>query len=147
VSRESAEGTVSLTRRVTFAAKHRYRRPEWDDAKNEAVFGDCARKEYHAHRYTCDVTVSGAVDATTGMIVDLRALDRVLHAEVVERFDGHTLNLAVPEFADGREIPTGENLARLIALAVQRALGPAPLVTAVTVAEDSSLSATWRAAG
>lgn len=140
-------GTVALTRRITFEAAHRYRRPEWDDAKNEAVFGDCARAEYHGHHYICDVTVSGAVDATTGMIVDLRALDLALRTEVVERFDHKTLNLVVPEFADGREIPTGENLARLIARDVQRALGPAPRVTAVTVAEAQTLSATWRAQG
>jgi hypothetical protein len=28
---------ASLARRVTFSAAHRYRRPEWDDAKNEEV--------------------------------------------------------------------------------------------------------------
>jgi 6-pyruvoyltetrahydropterin/6-carboxytetrahydropterin synthase len=146
VRREPA-GTVALTRRVTFEAAHRYRRPEWDDAKNEAVFGECARAEYHGHHYICDVTVSGTVDATTGMIVDLRALDSALRREVVERFDRKTLNVVVPEFADGKEIPTGENLARLIARDVQRALGSAPKVTAVTVAENRTLSATWRASG
>jgi 6-pyruvoyltetrahydropterin/6-carboxytetrahydropterin synthase len=140
-------GTVELTRRVRFEAAHRYRRPEWDDAKNEAVFGDCARAEHHGHHYICDVTVSGAVDETTGMIVDLRSLDGALRTQVVERFDHATLNVVVPEFADGREIPTCENVARLIARDVQRALGPAPRVTAVTVAEDQTLSATWRAVG
>ena len=145
MSRESAPGTVSLTRRVTFSAAHRYRRPEWDDAKNEAVFGDCARLEHHWHDYSCDVTVSGPVDEATGMIVDLRELDRVLRVEVTDRFDRRTLNAVVPEFADGLEIPTGENLARLIALRVQRTLGRVPRVTAVTVAEDATLSATWRA--
>jgi 6-pyruvoyltetrahydropterin/6-carboxytetrahydropterin synthase len=138
-------GVVALTRRVTFEAAHRYRRPEWDDAKNVAVFGDCARAEYHRHDYSCDVTVTGTVDATTGMVVDLRALDSALRSQVVERFDHETLNLVVPEFADGGEIPTGENLARLIARDVQRALGASPRVTAVTVAEDQTLSATWRA--
>jgi 6-pyruvoyltetrahydropterin/6-carboxytetrahydropterin synthase len=138
-------GTVALTRRVMFEAAHRYRRPEWDDAKNEAIFGDCARTEYHGHHYTCDVTVSGAVDSATGMVVELRALDRALRSQVVERLHHKTLNLVVPEFADGKEIPTGENLARLIARDVQAALGAAPRVTTVTVAEDQTLSATWRA--
>ena len=143
----AAAGVASLTRRVTFSAAHRYRRPEWDDAKNEAAFGLCARPEYHGHTYVCDVTVSGPVDATTGMIVDLRFLDAALTNEVMARFDHRNLNTEVPEFADGKQIPTGENLARLISARVQAALGARAAVTQVTVAEDAALSATWRAAG
>jgi 6-pyruvoyltetrahydropterin/6-carboxytetrahydropterin synthase len=138
---------ASLTRRVTFSAAHRYRRPEWDDAKNEAVFGLCARKQYHGHTYTCDVTVTGPVDETTGMIVDLRELDRALRTEVTDRFDHRNLNTDVAEFAEGKQIPTGENLALLIARNVQHALGALATVTQVIVAEDSTLSATWRSAG
>lgn len=139
--------TLSLTRRVTFSAAHRLRRPEWDDVKNEAVFGPCARAQYHGHTYVCDVTVTGELDETTGMVVDLRALDRVLRAEVFDRFDHRNINVDVPEFTDGRQIPTAECLARLIAAHVQRALGSRPTVTAVTVAEEPALSATWRAGG
>jgi 6-pyruvoyltetrahydropterin/6-carboxytetrahydropterin synthase len=137
---------ASLTRRVTFSAAHRYRRPEWDDAKNEEVFGACARKQYHGHTYTCDVTVTGPVDDLTGMVVDLRALDRALSTEVVERFDHRNLNTDIAEFGEGKQIPTGENLARLIAENVQRSLGSLALVSVVTVAEDATLSATWQAA-
>jgi 6-pyruvoyltetrahydropterin/6-carboxytetrahydropterin synthase len=135
---------ASLTRRVSFSAAHRYRRAEWDDAKNEAVFGLCAREQYHGHTYTCDVTVSGPIDGTTGMIVDLRKLDGALRVEVVERLDHHNLNTDIAEFGEGKQIPTGENLARLIAQNVQRALGDAATVTEVVVAEDATLSATWR---
>jgi 6-pyruvoyltetrahydropterin/6-carboxytetrahydropterin synthase len=137
--------TTSLTRRVTFAAAHRYRRPEWDDAKNEAVFGLCARPAYHGHTYTCDVTVRGPIDATTGMILDLRVFDDALAREVVARFDHRNLSTDVPEFADGYDIPTCENLARHIAARVQTAIGPAATVSAVTVAESPTLSATWHA--
>jgi 6-pyruvoyltetrahydropterin/6-carboxytetrahydropterin synthase len=140
-------GVVSLTRRVTFSAAHRYRRPDWDDARNEAMFGACAREQYHGHTYTCAITVSGPLDESTGMLIDLRVLDRALRAEVVDRFDHRNLNVDIPEFAEGRQIPTGENLAALIAARVQRALGDRPLVTEVTVAEDPTLSATWRVAG
>ncbi len=136
---------ASLTRRVTFAAAHRYRRPEWDDARNEATFGLCARPSFHGHSYTCDVTVRGEIDPTTGFVVDLGVLDRVLAAEVRERFDHRNINLDVPEFADGRLVPTGENLARFILERVQAALGDGVVVTQVTVAEDATLSATYRA--
>lgn len=134
---------ATLTRRVTFAAAHRYRRPEWDDARNEATFGLCARTSYHGHTYVCDVTVTGAIDDTTGFLVDLGLLDRVLQREVRERFDHRNINLDVPEFADGRLVPTGENLARFIFERVQQALERAATVTQVSVAEDDTLRVTY----
>ena len=133
-----------LTRRVSFAAAHRYRRPDWSDEKNAQVFGLCARDHYHGHTYTCDVTVSGPIDSTTGMIIDLALLDRVLATEVRERFDHRNINLDVPEFADGKMIPTGEELARFIFDRIQIALGDAARVEEVIVAEDATLSASFR---
>lgn len=133
-----------LTRRVTFAAAHRYRRPDWSDEQNSRVFGACARESFHGHSYVCDVTVTGDVDPTTGMLVDLGLLDRALATEVRERFDHRNINLDVPEFADGRRIPTGEELARFIFDRVQQAIGQAARVVEVRVAEDATLSATYR---
>jgi 6-pyruvoyltetrahydropterin/6-carboxytetrahydropterin synthase len=92
----------------------------------------------------CDVTVTGAIDPVTGMIVDLALLDRVLAREVRERFDHRNINLDVPEFADGKLIPTGEELSRFICDSVQRALGSAVRVTNVTLAEDATLSSTYK---
>lgn len=134
--------TTTLTRRVSFAAAHRYRRPEWDDARNTATFGLCARPNYHGHSYVCEVTVRGAVDPLTGFVVDLGVLDRALQQEVRDRFDHRNINLDVPEFADGLLVPSGENLARFILERVQLALGGAATVTSVSVAEDDSLRAT-----
>jgi len=131
-----------LTRRVRFAAAHRYRRADWDDRRNEEVFGLCARPNYHGHTYTCEVTVRGAIDPMTGMIIDLRQLDEVLRREVIDRFDHRNINLEVAEFADGRLVPTGENLARFILERVQGGLGERVRVTEVTVAEDDTLCAT-----
>ena len=139
--------TTTLTRRVTFAAAHRYRRPEWDDARNAAAFGLCARPNYHGHSYVCDVTVRGDVDPLTGFVVDLGALDRALQTEVRERFDHRNINLDVPEFADGLLVPSGENLARFILEQVQRALGSAATVVSVSVAEDETLRAMYTVAG
>jgi 6-pyruvoyltetrahydropterin/6-carboxytetrahydropterin synthase len=132
-----------LTRRVSFAAAHRYRVPQWSDERNAEVFGLCARPNYHGHTYVCDVTVRGELDETTGMIVDLAHVDRVLAAEVRDRFDHRNINLDVPEFSDGRLVPTGENLARFIFDRVQRALGAAATVTGVTIAEDETLRVTY----
>jgi len=135
---------TSLTRRVIFAAAHRYHRPDWSDAENFDVFGACANLNYHGHTYTCDVTVSGPVDEETGFVVDLGFLDRVLQREVRERFDHRNINLEVPEFAEGKLIPTGENLARFIAQRVQAALAHTTAhVTRVHLAEDATLSSSY----
>lgn len=134
---------TSLTRRVSFAAAHRYRVPEWSDERNEATFGLCARPSYHGHGYVCDVTVTGDVDPVTGFVVDLGLLDAVLQREVRERLDHRNINTDVPEFVDGRLIPTGENLARFVAERVQAGLGAAARVTRVVVAEDATLSTTY----
>jgi len=133
-----------LTRRLTFAAAHRYRRPDWSDARNAEVFGLCAREHFHGHTYTCTVSVTGDVDPVTGMVIDLGRLDRVLATEVRDRFDHRNINLEVPEFADGGRIPTGEELTRFIFERVQSALGAAARVVEVTLAEDDSLSASFR---
>jgi len=131
-----------LTRRVSFAAAHRYRIAEWSDERNAATFGACARPNYHGHSYQCDVTVTGPLDPVTGFVADLALLDRVLQAEVRDRFDHANINLDVPEFANGGLMPTGEQLARFICDRVQAALGSAARVVRVIVAEDASLSAT-----
>lgn len=133
-----------LTRSVRFSAAHRYRRPEWDDARNAAVFGACAHPSYHGHSYRCDVTVRGSVDPVTGFCVDLAALDAILRDEVHDRFDHRNLNVDVPEFAEGRAIPTSENLAVLIFSRVQERLGVSGVVVEVAVAEDDSMRVTFR---
>jgi 6-pyruvoyltetrahydropterin/6-carboxytetrahydropterin synthase len=135
-----------LTRRVSFSAAHRYRRPEWSDEENERVFGLCARPAYHGHNYTCDVTVHGQIDEKTGMLVDLAVLDRLLLREVRDRFDHRNINQDVPEFADGKLIPTGENIARFVFERVRAGLPSGVEVTEVMVAEDATLSASYKSA-
>jgi 6-pyruvoyltetrahydropterin/6-carboxytetrahydropterin synthase len=89
------------------------------------------------------VTVGGPIDDTTGFVVDLGVLDAILQQQVKARFDHRNINLDVPEFADGKLVPTGENLARFIFERVDRELPKPAKVTRVTVGEDDSLSATY----
>jgi 6-pyruvoyltetrahydropterin/6-carboxytetrahydropterin synthase len=91
----------------------------------------------------CDVTVAGPIDETTGFVVDLGVLDSILTKQVRERFDHRNINLDVPEFGDGKLVPTGENLARFIFERVDRELPKPAKVMRVTVGEDDSLSATY----
>jgi len=90
--------SLLITRRVTFAAAHVLRRPEWDADRNEAVFGPCARD--HGHNYVLKVSVSGPVDAD---------LDRAIKETLVDHVDHRHLNHDVPFLAG--TIPTAENLA------------------------------------
>lgn len=133
-----------LTRRVSFAAAHRYRRPDWSDERNEQVFGLCARESYHGHSYVCEVTVGGDVDPLTGFIMDLGELDRILNDEVKARFDHRNINLDVPEFTDGALVPSGENLAQFIFDKVGMRLPGGVDLREVTIAEDRTLSASYR---
>jgi 6-pyruvoyltetrahydropterin/6-carboxytetrahydropterin synthase len=99
--------SLLVTRRVTFAAAHVLRRPDWDEERNRAVFGQCARD--HGHNYVLEVSVSGTVDAETGMVVNLKDLDRAVKHAIVEHVDHRHLNHDVPFLAD--RVPTAENLA------------------------------------
>ena len=102
---------VFLTRRATFSASHYYWNDGWTSEKNEQVFGRCANRNGHGHNYTLEVTVAGEPDPVTGFVVDLKWLKGVMEREVLADFDHRHLNLEVPEFAEGKMIPTSENIA------------------------------------
>jgi 6-pyruvoyltetrahydropterin/6-carboxytetrahydropterin synthase len=133
---------VLLTKRIEFAAGHRYIKAEWDEAKNRAVFGPCYNPPAHGHNYMVEVTVSGEVDPKTGMVVNLFDLKRVL-LDVLEEFDHKNLNLDMPYF-EGR-IPTSENLACVLwtKLDTQKSIGT---LHAIRLYEDEDLYADVTAA-
>lgn len=130
-------GSVLLTKRIEFAAAHRYIKADWDEAKNRAVFGPCYNPPAHGHNYMVEVTVLGEVDPKTGMVVNLFDLKRIL-LNVLEEFDHKNLNLDMPYFED--RIPTSENLARLLwtKLEMQKDIGA---LHAIRLYEDEDLYA------
>jgi 6-pyruvoyltetrahydropterin/6-carboxytetrahydropterin synthase len=134
--------SVLLTKRIEFAAAHRYIKPEWDEAKNRAVFGPCYNPPAHGHNYMVEVTVVGEVDQKTGMVVNLFDLKRIL-LDVLEEFDHKNLNLDMSYFKD--RIPTSENLARLlwIKLEMQKDIG---MLHVIRLYEDEDLYAEVTAA-
>ncbi|HUU14529.1 MAG TPA: 6-carboxytetrahydropterin synthase [Terriglobia bacterium] len=73
------------------------------------MFGKCNNPHGHGHNYTLEVTVAGEVDPTTGMVLDLKDLKKLLEDEVLELMDHKFLNKEVPVFAT--KIPTTENIA------------------------------------
>src|SRR5260370_39423561 len=55
-----------------------------------------------------EVSMSGDVDPSTGMIANLADLDAFVERQVLEEFDHKSLNEDVPVFLD--KVPTTENL-------------------------------------
>jgi 6-pyruvoyltetrahydropterin/6-carboxytetrahydropterin synthase len=106
-SEAMAPPALLLTRRVTFASAHVLRREDWDEERNAAVFGSCARD--HGHNYVLEVSVGGEPDPETGMVLNLRDLDRAVREAIVEHVDHRHLNHDVP-FLSG-VVPTAENVA------------------------------------
>ena len=98
-----------ITRRVEFSASHVCRNPSLTEAENRQLFGAAANPHGHGHNYVLEVTVEGAPDPITGMVLDLKLLKEILHREVVEPYDHRFLNREVPPF--DRVIPTAENIA------------------------------------
>ena len=103
---------VAVFRKESFNAAHRLFNPDWDDARNEKVFGKCALPNYHGHNYDLIVKVVGKPDRQTGYVMDMKVLSDLIKAEVLERLDHRNLNMHVPEFKDLN--PTAENIAVVI---------------------------------
>lgn len=132
---------VSLTRAVGFRAMHRLYRPEWSEARNREAFGSLSDPPGHQHDYRCAVTVAGPVGETQGMVMDLGDLDRILHDEVVERFDGKHLNQDVPGLSDGGMLLTCETIATDVYRRLAPRLPPGVRLERVRIMEDPSLYA------
>ena len=113
-----------LTRRYIFSASHRLHSEGMNEEENRATYGKCNNPHGHGHNYALEVTVSGQVDARTGMVCNLVDLDDVVQEQVLERFDHQNLN-TLQQFAD--EVPTTENLCVCIYDILQRQFSSAHL--------------------
>src|SRR5512141_1956202 len=100
-----------LTRRYMFSASHRLHSDAMSDAENAVTYGKCNNPYGHGHNYALEVTVSGPVDESTGMVCNLVDLDGFVQRQILERFDHTNLN-TLSEFAEA--VPTTENLSTAI---------------------------------
>jgi len=121
-------GEVAVTRAKAFEAAHAFRDP---------AFGEDAR--VHGHNYVLTATIAGPVDPRTAMLVDFRALDRVL-ADAVEPLDHRRLDREYTPI-QGCE-PGVETLARALRADLEprlRAAIPHSRLAGVRVAETEDL--------
>jgi len=98
---------VEITHRTEFSASHRLHSDELTDEENARVFGIC--NNLHGHNYELEVTVRGAVDATTGMVMNLTDLMALIRDKILGAVDHRDLNTDVPFLAG--LVPTAENIA------------------------------------
>lgn len=113
-----------LSRRYLFSASHRLHNPEMSAEENQATYGKCNNPHGHGHNYILEVSVSGPVDQSTGMICNLVDLDQCVEREVLSRYQLENLN-TLQEFA--KTVPTTENLCIEIFEILQRTFTQAHL--------------------
>ena len=104
--------SITVYRKSHFNAANRLYRPDWDDQKNNDVFGKCNNPNFHGHNYALEVGITGEVDPETGYLIDIKKLKTIMKEEVEDYLDHKNLNLDVPEFKVIN--PTMENIAILI---------------------------------
>jgi 6-pyruvoyltetrahydropterin/6-carboxytetrahydropterin synthase len=134
---------IRLERRYRFSASHLYRRDDWTEEENRRRFGKCANLPGHGHNYRLYVTVEGEVDRRTGFIVDLGVLDSLVTEHVVEHLDHQHLNAVLPEFGEGADIPSSENLVGWIHGRLQGMLPAGVVLAGLRLEEDEDLAAEW----
>jgi len=76
---------VYITRRERFNAAHKLYNPKWTKEENDAFFGKCANQYYHGHNFELFVTINGIADPDTGMVMDLKALKKLIIEEITEK--------------------------------------------------------------
>jgi len=103
---------VAIFRKEHFNAAHRLFVPEWNDAKNDEVFGKCNNPNYHGHNYDLIVKVTGNPDPETGYVMNLKLLSDLIKEHVLNEFDHKNLNLDTVYFK--KLNPTAENIAIVI---------------------------------
>jgi len=96
-----------LSRRYHFAASHRLHVDALTPERNREVYGKCNNPFGHGHNYAVQITLSGPVDKTTGMVTNLGDLDAFAQREMLELFDHANLN-TLECFRD--LVPSTENL-------------------------------------
>jgi 6-pyruvoyltetrahydropterin/6-carboxytetrahydropterin synthase len=112
-----------LTTRIEFSAYHKLWNPDFSEAENKEVYQECHRG--HGHNYVLEVTVKGATDKDSGMVVDLKRLNRLLMTEIFPHVDHKSLNDDVP-FLEGI-ITTAENLSVVFWNIIEKKLSGAKL--------------------
>ncbi|KAI9016645.1 hypothetical protein DFJ74DRAFT_238710 [Hyaloraphidium curvatum] len=109
-----------LTRTEQISAAHRLDSPHLSAEDNALTYGRCNRPHGHGHNYRVHVTVRGAVDPKTGMVLSIEHLKGAMGA-VLGKLDHRNLDVEVPFFA-GDGGPPRPSTTEMLAVHVWEAL-------------------------
>ena len=102
----TAPKNVRISRREGFNAAHQLRDASLSEDENRRLYGKCVN--LHGHNYAVEVVVSGAIDPSTGYVMDLKRLSDLVTVEIIQHVDHRNLNTDVAWLRG--QIPTAENL-------------------------------------
>ena len=83
---------VHLTRRDSFSAAHRLWADSLSDDENLGLFGPCSYGHGHGHNYVLEVTLSGPINKSTGILVNLKEVRDVVKELIIDHVDHRHLN-------------------------------------------------------
>jgi 6-pyruvoyltetrahydropterin/6-carboxytetrahydropterin synthase len=132
---------ITMTRRLTFsAASYTGNLPVLQDDHNLPSGSPAA---VSGHNYRIDVSVRGALDPRTGILVNIKEIDRIARERIVQAFDGKLINRDIGDFAQTPATP--ENLVAYFVMLLQDALPPGVRLSALTLEQTPSQRVQWSA--
>ena len=103
--------TTTLVRAAYFSCGYAYQAPGATREENRKAFGALAEAEGYGRNFRIEVSLAGPVDAESGMIVNLTAVDLWIK-NVTQMLDHRFLNTDLEYFKT--MAPTPENIVRFI---------------------------------
>jgi len=95
-----------ITKEYKFCAAHKYWNPDWSKQENFDVFGNDIKN--HGHNYVLRVSIKGAINPSSGFLVDLQWLNKLVENEVLKKLDHSQIDEDILWFKN--RLPSTENL-------------------------------------
>ena len=95
-----------ITKEYKFCAAHKYWNPDWSKEKNFDVFGDDIKN--HGHNYVLRISVKGTINPSSGFLIDLQWLNKLVKNEVLKKLDHSQIDEDILWFKN--RLPSTENL-------------------------------------
>ncbi|KAI3383880.1 hypothetical protein SNEBB_003949 [Seison nebaliae] len=89
---------VEIDRCEEFSAAHRLHSNLLDDETNVELFGKCNSANGHGHNYRLTVTLRGEINKTTGMLMNLVDLKKIIQENVLDVIDHKNIDKDIPYF-------------------------------------------------
>ena len=97
---------IYLTKQYKFCAAHKYWNKDWSDQKNIEVFDEDVK--VHGHNYTLSITVKGEINNSSGFIVDIKKLNKIIFKYIIDIFDHSQIEKDIDWFKNKQ--PSTENM-------------------------------------